>query len=197
MRACRLKGGRKMAHEALKKLRKFSCAESCEERAGAVGLRCDESVDCPRCLKATGEAASALLDEVEKRLMPEGMEWPRFEDGEPVRIGDAVESKFGTAFEVEYVEFCSDHANLYAPSEGLFSVEYGERVKRPEPEDTQERIDEDAGKTPCEYFGREGVLCSYRGGCPSLKMDCSCDMAKTRDLLRRQRELDAKGAGRC
>ena len=181
-----------MAMEALKKLRKFSCAESCEGRAGAVGLCCDESVDCPRCLKATGEAASALLDEVEKRLMPEGVEWPRFEDGEKVRIGDAVESKSGVAFEVEYVEFCSDHANLYARSKGLFSVEHGERVKRPEPEDTQERIDADAGKTPCEYFGRKGELCSDGGGCPSLEMDCSCDMAKTRDLLRRQRAICEK-----
>lgn len=179
----------------MEKLRKFSCAESCEGRAGAVGLRCDESVDCSRCLKATGEAASALLDEVEKRLMPEGMEWPRFEDGSPVRIGDAVESKFGTAFEVEYVEFCSDHANLYTPSEGLFSVEYGERVKRPEPEDTQERIDEDAGKTPCEYFGSSELACIEKVGCPAYEEDTPCAILQTLDLLRRQRELDARKAG--
>ena len=32
------------------------------------------------------------LDAVKARLMPEGMEWPRFEEGEPVRIGDEVQS---------------------------------------------------------------------------------------------------------
>ena len=33
------------------------------------------------------------IAEVEKRLMPEGMEWPRFDDGEPVRIGDEISWK--------------------------------------------------------------------------------------------------------
>ena len=33
------------------------------------------------------------LAKVEKRLMPEGMEWPRFDDGEPVRIGDEISWK--------------------------------------------------------------------------------------------------------
>lgn len=32
------------------------------------------------------------LEAVKARLVPEGMEWPRFEDGEPVRIGDEVQS---------------------------------------------------------------------------------------------------------
>ena len=40
------------------------------------------------------EEDMADRDEVERRLlarlMPEGMEWPRFESGEPVRIGDVV-----------------------------------------------------------------------------------------------------------
>lgn len=167
-----------MTTETLKKLREFSRAESCEERAEAVGLRCHESASCAECLKATGEAAGALLDEVEKRLVPEGMEWPRFSDGEPVRIGDEVLGKHGEPMAVtRYVA--------------------GERVKRPKPADTQERIDADAMKSPCEYFGRKGRPCFDGDGCPSLEMDGSCGAAKTRDILRRQRELDAKGAGRC
>lgn len=40
------------------------------------------------------ERCVALRNEVKSRLMPEGMEWPRFEDGEPVRIGD--EAPFGS-----------------------------------------------------------------------------------------------------
>lgn len=189
--------------EALKKLLKFSCAESCEEKAEAVGLRCEESVNCPRCLKATDEAASALLDEVEKSLMPEGMEWPRFSDGEPVRIGDEVLGKHGEPMAVTRVCFVEGgcYFNESHRKDGRrrgrgWRYVAGERVKRPKPADTQERIDADAMKSPCEYFGRKGRQCFDGDGCPSLEMDGSCDAAKTRDILRRQRELDAKEAGR-
>ena len=34
-----------------------------------------------------------LSPEMRARLMPEGMNWPRFEDGEPVRMGDEVASR--------------------------------------------------------------------------------------------------------
>lgn len=36
------------------------------------------------------EAYENLADALDRRLMPEGMEWPRFEDGEPVHIEDEV-----------------------------------------------------------------------------------------------------------
>ena len=127
-------------------------------------------------------------------MMPEGMEWPRFEDGEQVRIGDAVESLSGNVFEVECVEVYGDHANLYAPFKGLFRVERGESVGRPEPEDTQERIDADAYKQPCGYFGWDGVECDGDGGCPAFGKG-NCRAAMTRDLLRRQRELCRREEG--
>lgn len=183
-----------MTTEALKKLRKFSCAKSCEGRAEAIGLRCDEYVACSRCLKATGEAASALLDEVEKRLMPEGMEWPRFEDSEPVRIGDRVQLCNGHSEELCQVHMGESGYSLYTETSDE-DHPYGVPVRRPEPEDTQERIDEDAEKTPCQYFGWAGMSCKSNGGCPALKKPCFATM--TKELLRRQRELDAKGAGRC
>lgn len=185
-----------MTTETLKKLREFSRAESCEERAEAVGLRCHESASCAECLKATGEAAGALLDEVEKRLVPEGMEWPRFSDGEPVRIGDRVQLCNGHSEELCQVHMGESGYSLYTETSDEEHL-YGTTVNRPEPADTQERIDADAGKTPCEYFGRKGRPCFDGDGCPSLEMDGSCGAAKTRDLLRRQRELYAKGAGRC
>lgn len=185
-----------MTTETLKKLREFSRAESCEERAEAVGLRCHESASCAECLKATGEAAGALLDEVEKRLVPEGMEWPRFEDGEPVRIGDRVQLCNGHSEELCQVHMGESGYSLYTEASDEEHL-YGTTVNRPEPADTQERIDADAMKSPCEYFGRKGRPCFDGDGCPSLEMDGSCGAAKTRDLLRRQRELYAKGAGRC
>lgn len=193
-----------MTTETLKKLREFSRAESCEERAEAVGLRCHESASCAECLKATGEAAGALLDEVEKRLVPEGMEWPRFSDGEPVRIGDEVLGKHGEPMAVTRVCFVEGgcYFNESHRKDGRrrgrgWRYVAGERVKRPKPADTQERIDADAGKTPCEYFGWNGIMCDENGGCPASEMVGSCEPVKIKDLLRRQRELYAKGAGRC
>lgn len=71
-----------------------------------------------------------------------------------------------------------------------------------EPEDTQERIDGDARKYAFAYWGCESIICDE---CPA-KIDgetpCelygvgTCEKAQTLDLLRRQRELDAKCAGR-
>lgn len=40
-----------------------------------------------------------ILDEIDKRLMPEGMEWPRFEDGEQVQFGE------------KFVRFDGKHGN--------------------------------------------------------------------------------------
>lgn len=66
------------------------------------------------------------------------------------------------------------------------------------PPDTQERIDIDVRKSVDEYWCCVGVLC---GDCP-VKIDGKtpaqrynapgCETAKTIDLLRRQRELDAR-----
>lgn len=82
------------------------------------------------------------LDEVEKRLMPEGMEWPRYEDDEPVRIGDEVVCnsacspanvgviEFGISGNDELVCQLSNDRNFLI-SGGVLRA--GERVKRPAP----------------------------------------------------------------
>lgn len=70
-----------------------------------------------------------------KREMPEGMEWPRFEDGELVKVGDEVE------FEGETMRVClatldADGWALWCSREGIdgrLSGSYGERVNRPAP----------------------------------------------------------------
>ena len=92
--------------------------------------------DCDR------EAISLALDcggaeEIKKRVMPEGMEWPRFETSEPVKLGDSVEDEDGDEAEVAYITFHEDHVEL-----GLFNgaetypvpIDHGERVKRPAPD---------------------------------------------------------------
>lgn len=75
--------------------------------------------------------ATAALD---RRLMPEGCEWPRFEDGEPVRIGDSIADELGCVHEVTSVEVFDDAAALHwspsEPEEFVWLV-HGERLKRP------------------------------------------------------------------
>ena len=87
---------------------------------------------CPYGLP-DGEGNEYIMDELSKRLMPEGMEWlieawPRFEDGEPVRFSDDFE-RYG---EESVVSF----ATMY--SDGSFALNFrayskGEHVNRPAP----------------------------------------------------------------
>lgn len=175
--------------EALKKLRKSSCAESCEERAEAVGMRCEDFSRCEDCAEARARAASALLDEVEKRLVPEGMEWPRFEDGEPVRIGDRVQLCNGHSEELCQVHMGESGYSLYTETSDEEHL-YGTTVNRPEPADTQERIDADVNKDACEYFGKvAGEGCRE---CPGYEKGRICYRVMMSDLLRRQRAICEK-----
>lgn len=73
--------------------------------------------------------------ELRKRAMPEGMEWPRYEDDEPVSIGDEVDfgGEGGAASSVElqddghFVIHACDGAGDYSHR----NFRPGERVKRP------------------------------------------------------------------
>lgn len=75
------------------------------------------------------------LDAVEKRLMPEGMEWPRFESGEPVRIGDdAMDELRGTSDVVFTVSFSRNtFAFLSQECAVITQARSGTPVKRPSP----------------------------------------------------------------
>lgn len=84
-----------------------------------------------------------LAREFGKRVMPEGMEWPRFDDGEPVRFGDDAAAA-GQSGKVCRITFCSagdsgdgtsfvvaverDDMLFYSPPKPV-----SERVKRPAP----------------------------------------------------------------
>lgn len=187
-----------------------------------------------------------ILGELGKRLMPLGMEWPRFEDGERVGIGDAYASRGHEQFPtIQCIAFnaAGFYFNGSKPKSKRYG--YGDRVKRPEPEvlgadglpikvgdtvydnvlglgfkvasyddtyltsinggilridaatknppDTQERIDDDATLDPATYC--DDVL-----GWDAEKIVHHSDYAAQNeamiaDLLRRQRELDAKTMG--
>lgn len=69
--------------------------------------------ECNECraayLRAVADGADAELRDMNARLMPEGMSWPRYTDGSLVEIGDeVVGSDYGERINVDAVKF---HAN--------------------------------------------------------------------------------------
>ena len=106
------------------------------------GLMADVTGIVGEALWGTPDRVPDDLDEDElraellSRLMPEGMEWPRFEDGEPVKLAASVEDDDGDEAEVAYITFHEVHVEL-----GMFNgaetypvpIDHGERVNRPAP----------------------------------------------------------------
>ena len=85
-----------------------------------------------------------LMDVLDKRLMPEGMEWlveawPRFEDDAPVRIGDEYECWCGETHKANSITIREGSSVINATNAHSFVVSdgpttaHGERVKRPTP----------------------------------------------------------------
>ncbi len=77
------------------------------------------------------------LETVEARLMPEDTEWPRFEDGEPVRIGDEIsrrdEGGVVNSIELQDGGYFTLHAADGAEDWIILQYFPGERVRRPAP----------------------------------------------------------------
>ena len=87
------------------------------------------------------ETADDMLHDMNEalslRLMPDGMEWPAFEDGEPIRIGDEVvcDGRCSPAA-VDFIELNGSGFKLYSKSGHLIAgadLLYGNRVKRHAP----------------------------------------------------------------
>lgn len=78
------------------------------------------------------EQDGVIYGELEKRLMPEGMEWPRYESGDPVLLGSMVsDTRGGSAAAISFE--LSDDRVYIRDFEGFPSqvLATGERVKRP------------------------------------------------------------------
>ena len=156
-----------------------------------------------------------IWTELDRRLMPEGMEWlveawPRFEDGEPVRVGDEIswrdEGGVVNSIELQDGGYFILHAADGAEDWILPQYFPGERVKRPI-EDTWERLEEDVAKSYADYWGCGGLLCSEcpavvdgerpleRFGCDEYpEVSKCCTVAKARDIVRRAKALAERGA---
>lgn len=198
---------------------------------------------------AMAEAADTgkrVLTEREREILDM---WPKFEDGEPVMIGDEATNNKNQRFMVKRIEFRHGKWMLNdSVTEGHYlNGKSGERVKRTAPKvldadgveikmgdtvwhhsgfahgvvtsidagslmgtvcyfngyaefrdaakdlthtrpDSWERLEEDASKEPCLYFGFEDKLCGDGAGCPANKLG-NCSKLKASDLIRRAKKL--------
>ncbi|MDM8162435.1 hypothetical protein [Collinsella intestinalis] len=170
-------------------------AESMQQADEYIALRCslaERSGDLYEMLEKEDDELIAMLD---KRLMPEGMEWPKYTDGELVRIGGCW-GKDGCDTSITYIEriiFAEDGVYLDNEYNEAF-YRHGERVKRAEPTDSWERLEEDANALAEAEANGRGIYnvandyCNARGlgdGTVWVLMAC--------DLVRRAKALAERG----
>lgn len=134
-------------------------------------------------------------------MIPNGVAWPRFDDGALVRIGDVIVDDRGVSGPVTSIEFYGDRVGVFSVDcdrDELVRADGRRPLKRParSVEDTQEAIDADALKDACKYWnGHDMASCDYCPQSPGMGKDTDhrgCVKAMIADLLRRQRAL-AKG----
>lgn len=164
--------------------------------AHKYGVELTDETDLFRCDHEFTQA-------IEPRIMPPGMMWPRFEDGEPVEFGDIIDRN----------EYCEADANFVVLSLdgsccGLLSDydgelhEAGERIKRPEPkQDTLQDVIDDFFKKTTQYWKCSTIPCSK---CPSeingktpqgYYGTTGCDVAKLHDIKLRLEAIAKRMGG--
>ena len=111
-----------------------SGTQSCTAIAKAFDIDCKHERTCRSCMV---KMMTTIADRIDaERALPEGVEWPRFEDGEMVKFGDEVEFE-GEAAKVLDVAFSVVRFSLgvgTATTSGRVYGFLGERVERPAPE---------------------------------------------------------------
>lgn len=111
-----------------------SGTQSCTAIAKAFDIDCKHERTCRYCIS---KMMTTIADRIDaERALPEGVEWPRFEDGEMVKFGDEVEFE-GEAAKVLDVAFSVVRFSLgvgTATTSGRVYGFLGERVERPAPE---------------------------------------------------------------
>lgn len=110
-----------------------SGTRSCAAIAEAFGIDCKHEKTCRDCI---AKMMTAIADRIDaERALPADVEWPRFEDGGLVRIGDELEFE-GKTMLVCDATFYADGWELWCDRGDMNSRlygSYGERVKRPAP----------------------------------------------------------------
>ena len=102
-----------------------------------------------------------VMDELRRRLVPEGMEWMLWDDGKPVTYDDAPDDVIGVYLALDG----SGYALMTDLPDKLMS-ETGERVKRPEPkvldaDGVEIRVGDRVWSTTGEFDGKRTVSSVY------------------------------------
>lgn len=117
---------------------------------------CVSNLDKPKRIK---DSLKEAFDEIEARAMPEGVDWPRFEDGEPVRIGDRIFSpESGEVREVDCINFFKESWFFGFVGASSEMLERGKRVKRPQPVLASDGEPLEVGQTVWDDRGIEMVV---------------------------------------
>lgn len=103
-----------------------------EEEEHAMLLNVCEAVIGDPGVMTSKEMQDKALSEIGKRLMPPGMEWPRYEDGKPVMIGDEFSADLTK--KVDKVELVKCGFYLKTSRNDFYWYHKGVRVKRPKQE---------------------------------------------------------------
>ena len=107
-------------------------SRGCSAMTKMFGIDCKEET-CRDCMI---KMVTAIADRIDaERALPDDMEWPRFEDGGLVRIGDELEFEGKTMLVCDATFYADDWA-LWCDREdmsGRLYGSFGERVKRPAP----------------------------------------------------------------
>lgn len=134
------------------------------------------------------EGTTSQIKQLESRILPDclGLAWPRYEDDEPVSIGDRYVNISGDVRTVEYVTVEVGASALCSHDLDDDVYEPGEHVRRPASADTWGQLREDAMMDPREYCEDRGVDADDADG------DWRWRDAMNRDLIDRAERL-AKG----
>lgn len=102
-----------------------------------------------------------LRAELLSRIMPADYEWPRYEDGTPVRVGDEFE-RSGEVKRAMAVHFTASSCYLFEDGPGQYYVAPGALVKRPASkvigaDGTEIRAGDDVWSTAGEFDGKRTV----------------------------------------
>lgn len=191
--------------------------------ANDLGVSDDIDIGCGDDLR------SAISEELDKRLMPPGMTWPRFEDGKRIVFGDKCRlghvhdepvdiDVFGFMFVENDIHLLDDISEEYQLSLQAAPDSFDTPYERPEPEvlgadglpiKVGETVYALQGEDPLIVSGYDGEFLKIKSGGllradyathtppdTQKRIDDDANEAEFRlDLLRRQRELDARTMG--
>ena len=114
--------------QSVRRAKGFGCKELMASEFG-------ESCDGRRCADCYADLFERIADRIDaERALPEGIEWPRFEDGELVKVGDTVGSD--EPFTAKEIAFEPERWLIKASSRsafGCFHGAFGDPVKRQTP----------------------------------------------------------------